>query len=1600
MSRALGFLCKNVMGGCFLISIAIVIILSTISPTIAAPIATSTTILSDIGAVGPGDTIQFTVWVYTGFDPVPTGPIRITHINNTNEYIDTILLGGKAVVNWTVEAFSVGLHVFKADFDGFMDHSPSSGICLVNFDDFNPGSSKTTTISLSSNSTVVYKNSSILFTVELEILGSTQPHFWGGYIYVRNTNLTSSPTIYTYGPLPLKISAVYTFSFDYQIPIFTAVGVNSFLAQYTGSSLSQTKPCISSFQNVTVLSAGYWLVQNIDQNDLQREESTLELNTTILGDNPIGLELKTYYLLDEEEVIIHNQILESRNVITYFSPNSSVPIGILSIITELKDPSTELEYSNSTEEVSILDRARIDHSENATEYRHNETIRFDVYVTEEDVWTHPVVNSEVELVDVTDGNYSIINKTTNQDGFVVIEYTIPDNSSVGSHEFSLQSHDTSQFIVDVIETFPISIKGLTEFDLTYESGGVDRNTITIIEVTVLSGGIPISEGSVALEFASNSSVIETQACEPGLEFNYFIKNSHPRGDMDYQVHFFGSTHYDEHVEPFVLSVFANPLFETMGQNASNVIKGHTIRVWAHLVDEIGQSLTYEEVELTDTTTGIFLGTSITDDQGIFFYDYFISVSTQIGVHLVEITYSGNPQEFYHSSINNPVISFTVRPPLSIFIEAEVVAEYWTIISLEGGLNDEIFLEWQKDGETDWEEIDSVILNSTGQGFFNWTTPNYKGAFTIRAIGPNSTKYDFSSMFTIPNILVDGDVIGNVNDPYPFTVNSTERYQLWIGGQLWQDWEEAGTHQYEYVFTNRGIKEILIISNDSYVYYHEYHHSLTVFEDVFISLSAPLEARVNVSVNLDGTVIGEVSGPISMIDVTLEVNGTEVQVDSTNAAGGYYFSLVFDDPGYYSLIAKTPLSETDFYCAGFSDASIILIKSNPAEIQILSPLNQTYRAIVEISIDGDAESYWYRITPIDSSNISWSAPIFRELVEGNFTCHIYGQNAYGVITYAYSNFSVDTTAPSLVLISPENRTYTTNEILLSYLSDEEEVMSILDGLELEGISSGTLLTGLVEGNHNLTLITNDEVGNNFTRIALFNVDTIPPSLEIFSPYNQSYTSDIELVLGSNGSTVLYNIPSVHSYNQTYLTEPIWLNLSIGHYKLVAYAFDDAGNVHTESVSFSIVQTIDLLIDPSWEAHDGAGNYLIYTQIMNHPNFDNVGINLNGSFVGCLEWSPLYQDYRIAIRLEIPGIWEVTLFANTTLEEYDFHYFEIEWNPPDPIFESISLSHDSSYYEIRVQMDTGTLSLETIQVLYNGSSYDLTKYYGNRWEGNLPFVPQNTTVIFFAWYPWDETPSAQQEFGIHWYAPALTVEFDPSRTNFTLQLQVMRQNASIDTSSVTLIISNGYIQIKVNETSFYEDITKSYQEWEFISPNLVPGVWNYYINVTDIFGVERTLTGLFNATDIPPFFGNESVDLLASHPEGELYCVKIAVHDDYMVDSVLLFIDGVEKTPSTQNSTHFIFEIWLDEGVHNLQVVAVDDIGQENTLFLPSIEVTLSLSTVLTTNPEDITTSDLSSSSTLSSGTGENGDSIGELSLAGTIFAGLIVVGNVLNRKRRG
>jgi hypothetical protein len=92
--------------------------------------------------------------------------------------------------------------------------------------------------------------------------------------------------------------------------------------------------------------------------------------------------------------------------------------------------------------------------------------------------------------------------------------------------------------------------------------------------------------------------------------------------------------------------------------------------------------------------------------------------------------------------------------------------------------------------------------------------------------------------------------------------------------------------------------------------------------------------------------------------------------------------------------------------------------------------------------------------------------------------------YDVFAYSNATFSVDTTPPNISFLSPQNETYDAVNVTLNFTLNEaaSRIFYVLDGeenhLATEGNSTltGTTLTGLPKGNHNVTVYATDIAGN--------------------------------------------------------------------------------------------------------------------------------------------------------------------------------------------------------------------------------------------------------------------------------------------------------------------------------------------------------------------------------------------------------------------------------------------------------------------------------------------------------------------------------------------
>ena len=101
---------------------------------------------------------------------------------------------------------------------------------------------------------------------------------------------------------------------------------------------------------------------------------------------------------------------------------------------------------------------------------------------------------------------------------------------------------------------------------------------------------------------------------------------------------------------------------------------------------------------------------------------------------------------------------------------------------------------------------------------------------------------------------------------------------------------------------------------------------------------------------------------------------------------------------------------------------------------------------------------------------------RHEVKGIFYTTYYV--GYKISSSSVVNFTIDTTPPSISVLTMKNRTYDTSDVPLSFTVNEpvSQISYSLDGQDNVTIAGDTILTGLSDGEHNLTVYATDVAGN--------------------------------------------------------------------------------------------------------------------------------------------------------------------------------------------------------------------------------------------------------------------------------------------------------------------------------------------------------------------------------------------------------------------------------------------------------------------------------------------------------------------------------------------
>ena len=123
-----------------------------------------------------------------------------------------------------------------------------------------------------------------------------------------------------------------------------------------------------------------------------------------------------------------------------------------------------------------------------------------------------------------------------------------------------------------------------------------------------------------------------------------------------------------------------------------------------------------------------------------------------------------------------------------------------------------------------------------------------------------------------------------------------------------------------------------------------------------------------------------------------------------------------------------------------------------------------------------------------------------LSDGSHSLVVYANDTVGNIGASNRTcFTVDAVAPNTHILLPENRTYNTSNIPLTFTVTEPSTIGFsLDGKENVTVDGNTTLSGLLVGSHSLVVYANDTAGNiGASETIHFSIEPFPTTLVVAS-----------------------------------------------------------------------------------------------------------------------------------------------------------------------------------------------------------------------------------------------------------------------------------------------------------------------------------------------------------------------------------------------------------------------------------------------------------------------------------------------------------------------
>jgi parallel beta-helix repeat protein len=263
-------------------------------------------------------------------------------------------------------------------------------------------------------------------------------------------------------------------------------------------------------------------------------------------------------------------------------------------------------------------------------------------------------------------------------------------------------------------------------------------------------------------------------------------------------------------------------------------------------------------------------------------------------------------------------------------------------------------------------------------------------------------------------------------------------------------------------------------------------------------------------------------------ISMDANRIEVVIDNGNTPI-LYSNLNLRDNATHRWI---------FFSYQHSTHAIVIQENiTPPVIVVLSPENKTYPVNhVSLNFTVSEQISWEGYSLDGSVNVTIAGnTTLTNLPDGSHTIIVHANDTVGNMGRSDTIlFAVDTTPPTIVVFSPENKTYSIDHVLLNFTVSEE---TSWEGYSLDGSANVTTvgnqtLNSVPDGPHSIIVYGNDTAGNmGSSNTVLFTVDTTPPNMtQVLQnpPENNVLPSETVTV----NVTVVDNISGVKSMNLNY------------------------------------------------------------------------------------------------------------------------------------------------------------------------------------------------------------------------------------------------------------------------------------------------------------------------------------------------------------------------------------------------------------------------------------------------------------------------------------